>query len=143
MKLTDTQLVLLSAASQRDDRAIEIPDKLRGGAAQKVVIKLLAEGLVEEVRSRGGLPVWRRDESDGPRSLRITKRGLAAIRVEDETGRAQTDEPKQGAASRRLTSRRRRAGRPQPTGSKREAGRGRRRPISRDRTPNKPTSSSC
>jgi hypothetical protein len=67
--------VLLSAASQRDDRALERTSKLTGGAAGKVVAKLLAEGLIEEIRSRGSLPVWRRDE-EGPRSLRITKKGL-------------------------------------------------------------------
>jgi Protein of unknown function (DUF3489) len=83
VKLTDTQLVLLSAASQRDDRALERPSNLTGGAAGKVVAKLLTEGLVEEIQSRGSLPVWRREE-DGPRSLRISKKGLQAIRVEDE-----------------------------------------------------------
>jgi hypothetical protein len=36
MKLTDTQLVLLSAASQRQDGAVEIGTKLKGGAADKV-----------------------------------------------------------------------------------------------------------
>jgi hypothetical protein len=30
MKLTDTQLVLLSAASQRDDRAVELSGKPEG-----------------------------------------------------------------------------------------------------------------
>jgi hypothetical protein len=83
VKVTDTQLVLLSAASQRDDRALERPANLTGGAAGKVVAKLLTEGLIEEVPSRGSLPIWRRDE-DGPRSLRITKKGLQAIQVEDE-----------------------------------------------------------
>jgi Protein of unknown function (DUF3489) len=83
VKLTDTQLVLLSAASQRDDRALERPANLTGGAAGKVVARLLAAGLVEEFQSRGSLPVWRRDD-DGARSLRITKKGLAAVRVEDE-----------------------------------------------------------
>src|ERR1700674_4151451 len=62
VKLTDTQLVLLSAASQRDDRALERPSNLPGGAAGKVVAKLLAEGLVEEIQSCGSLPdrksVW-------------------------------------------------------------------------------------
>ena len=82
MKLTDTQLVLLSAASQRDDRALERPTNLTGGAAGKVVAKLLAEDLAEEIPSRGSLPVWQRDDQ-GARSLRITKKGLAAIRVED------------------------------------------------------------
>ena len=82
MKLTDTQLVLLSAASQRDDRAIERPPNLVGGAAGKVVARLLVEGLIEEIQTRGSLPVWRRDET-GPRSLRINRKGLQAIRVED------------------------------------------------------------
>ena len=83
VKLTDTQLVLLSAASQRDDRALERPSNLKDGVADKVVAKLLKERLIAEVPSRGSLPVWRRDE-DRPRSLRITKKGLAAIQVEDE-----------------------------------------------------------
>jgi hypothetical protein len=81
MKLTDTQLVLLSAASQRDDCAIEIAPKLKGGAAHNVVGKLLSEGLVEEIHAGGSLPVWRRDDAHGPLALRITKRGLAAIGV--------------------------------------------------------------
>lgn len=59
MKLTDTQRVLLSAASQHEDRAVELPANLKGGAAQKVMAKLLAEGIVEEMRARGSLPVWR------------------------------------------------------------------------------------
>jgi Protein of unknown function (DUF3489) len=83
VKLTDTQLVRLSVASQREDRALERPSNLTGAAAGKVVAKLLAEGLVEEIPSRGSLPIWHRDD-DGPRSLRITKKGLQAIQVEDE-----------------------------------------------------------
>ena len=83
MKLTDTQLRLLAAASQRDDRALERPSNLTGGAVGKVVAKLLTEGLVEEIQSRGSLPVWRRD-GDGALTLRVTKVGLRAIQVEDE-----------------------------------------------------------
>jgi hypothetical protein len=41
MKLTDTQLVLLSAASQREDGAVVLAPNLKGGAASKVVGKLL------------------------------------------------------------------------------------------------------
>ena len=102
MKLTDTQLVLLSAASQRDDRALERPSNLPGGAAGKVVAKLLAEGLIEEIQSRGSLPIWRRDE-DGPRSLRISKKGLQAIQFEDEvTGSAEpAKKPPAPSANRR------------------------------------------
>jgi Protein of unknown function (DUF3489) len=81
VKLTDTQLRLLTAASQRDDRALERPSNLTGGAAGKAVAKLLAEGLVEEIRSRRSWPAWRRD-GDIAHTLRITKRGLQAIRDE-------------------------------------------------------------
>jgi hypothetical protein len=75
VKLTDTQLLLLSTASQRDDHALEPLSNLAGAAAQKVVAKLLAEGLVEESSAHGRLPVWRRDD-DSPRTLKITEKGL-------------------------------------------------------------------
>jgi hypothetical protein len=93
MKLTDTQLVLLSAASQREDGGIELPPNLKGGAAHKMVGKLLAEGLIEEVCAASSLPVWRRDEDRGPLALRITKRGLAAIGVSEGSALAESEEP--------------------------------------------------
>ncbi len=37
MKLTDTQLVLLSSASQRQDGAVDIGSKFKGGAVDKVI----------------------------------------------------------------------------------------------------------
>jgi hypothetical protein len=91
MKLTDTQLVILSAASQREDRAVELPANLKGGAAHKVVGKLLSDGLLEEIRARGTLPMWRRNNEEQPMALRITKRGLKAIRVEDEPAEVAAD----------------------------------------------------
>ena len=97
-KLTDTQLIILSAASQRDDHGVELPANLKGGAAQKVVAKLLTGGLVEEVRAGGTLAVWRRDDAEGSFALRITKRGLKAIQVDDAAEGTQTasdkDEPR-------------------------------------------------
>jgi hypothetical protein len=83
-RLTDTQLIILSAASQRDDGAVELPTNVKGEAARKVVDKLIRAGLLEEARAGGSLPVWRRDEDSGPMALRITKSGLEAIDVEDE-----------------------------------------------------------
>jgi len=100
MKLTDTQLVLLSAASQREDRGIELGSTLKGGAAYKVLGKLLTEDLVEEVPARGALPVWRRDEENRPLALRITKHGLDAIQVDESGSRPEAGEasgPEQGA----------------------------------------------
>jgi Protein of unknown function (DUF3489) len=83
-RLTDTQLLILSAASQRDDRGAELPANVKGEAARKVVDKLIRAGLLEEVRAGRSLPVWRRDDDSGPMALRITKSGLEAIDVEDE-----------------------------------------------------------
>jgi hypothetical protein len=98
-KLTDTQLVTLSAASQREDRGIVLPPKLKGGAAQKLVAKLIELGFVEEIRARGDLPVWRRDDENRPMALRITKRGLKAIAADDvDDASATPDQP--GAADR-------------------------------------------
>ena len=61
-RLTDTQLVILSAASQRDDRGVELPASIKGDAARKVVAKLMRADLLEEVRAGGALPIWRRDD---------------------------------------------------------------------------------
>jgi hypothetical protein len=64
--LTDAQLVLLSAAAQREDGAIKLAPNLKGGAADKVVGTLLTQGLIEEIPARGALPIWHRDEGKGP-----------------------------------------------------------------------------
>ena len=45
--LTDTQLVLLSAASQREDGGIELARNLKGGAAHRVVGRLLGAAKVQ------------------------------------------------------------------------------------------------
>jgi len=82
-RLTDMQLVILSAASQQDDRGVELPANLKGAAARKVADKLIRSGLLEEVRAAGSLPVWRRDDDSGPMALRITKTGLEAIGIDD------------------------------------------------------------
>src|SRR5439155_14681698 len=81
-KLSDTQLVLLSAAAQHPEGAIEPASDLQGGAAKKAVGKLLRGGFIEEIPARGALPVWRRDDDTGALALRITPHGLAAIGVE-------------------------------------------------------------
>ncbi len=83
MKLSDTQLMILSSASQRTDHAAVLPANLKGSAANKVVSKLLNEKLLQELRAKDDMPVWRRGDDNRPYSLRITKAGLKAIEVED------------------------------------------------------------
>ncbi len=113
MKLTDSQLVLLSAASQREDGAVVLAPNLKGSAAGKVVGKLLREGLIEEIAAEGSLPVWRRADDAGPLALRISKRGLAAIGFDGGTleeaeaaptaghGAARSPEPRRPVARRK------------------------------------------
>src|SRR5216684_6470356 len=79
MKLSDTQLMILSSASQRTDHAGVLPANLKGGAAKKVVDRLLNEKLLQELRAKDDMPVWRRGDDNRRYSLRITKAGLRAI----------------------------------------------------------------
>jgi hypothetical protein len=51
-----------------------------------VVGKLLTQGMIEEIPARGALPIWRRDEENGAVALRITRRGIAAIRAPRVSG---------------------------------------------------------
>jgi hypothetical protein len=80
VKLTDSHLVLLSRATQRDDGALDVPATLKD--RQKIVSHLVAGKLVEEVPARGAMPVWRCDEQAGSLALIITDAGLKAIRAE-------------------------------------------------------------
>ena len=90
-KLTDTQLMMLSKASQREDRAVECPSNLKGGAL-KAVTKLLDRGLVNEVTAKRGMPSWRQDDDGGSFALVITRAGLKAIGA--DPGQAESDEPR-------------------------------------------------
>jgi hypothetical protein len=78
-KLSDTQLVILSAASQRDNRLVlPLPRSLKGGAATKVVQSLITKGLIEEVDAKLDDPRWREVNGRGV-TLVITDAGLAAL----------------------------------------------------------------
>src|SRR5258705_10356251 len=73
MKLSDTQLLILSSASQRNDHAAVLPANLKGGAARKVVDRLLKEKLLQEFRAKDDMPVWRRGEDNRPYPFRIPR----------------------------------------------------------------------
>jgi len=87
IKLTDTQLVMLSAAAQRDDRCLVPSKNLKGGAAQKVTAKLVAAGFAKEIKAKTGAPVWRRDEQTGQGyALKLTAAGAKAIAIDEGEG---------------------------------------------------------
>jgi hypothetical protein len=77
-KLSDTQAVILSTASQRDDGAVlPLPEtlKIKGGAVDKVLGSLKTKGLIDHQGTPRG---------DDPPPLRITRAGRQAIGVEAE-----------------------------------------------------------
>ncbi len=86
IKLTDTQLIMLSAAAQRDDRCLVARQNLKGGAAQKVAAKLIAAGLVKEIKAIAGMPVWRRNEPAAQSyALKLTAAGAKAIVIDESS----------------------------------------------------------
>jgi hypothetical protein len=88
-KLTDTQLAILGAASQREDRCLIAPRTLKGGSAQKVAVKLLTAGLVREIKAKTGMEAWGHDEEMGQAySLKLTLAGLKAIAVDGRGSRS-------------------------------------------------------
>ena len=83
VKLTDAQLVMLSAASQRESLCSTAPAKMKGAVLSKVSEKLVKLGLVREVRAKAGMPFWRREETGQSYTLKLTAAGLKAIAVDD------------------------------------------------------------
>jgi len=86
IKLTDTQLLMLSAAARRNDRCLVAAPNVKAGAAQKIAGKLIASGLVKEIKAKPGAPVWRRDDEAGQSyALKLTAAGAKAIAVDEAT----------------------------------------------------------
>jgi hypothetical protein len=104
IKLSDTQLIVLSAAAKRSTLlALPLPPRLKGGAAHKVIKPLIAKGLLEEVDAnpRRGDLIWRETSDGHGMNLVITAAGLEAIGVEHDATRGN---PKPTKASRLRTA---------------------------------------
>src|SRR5271166_357226 len=92
-KLTDTQLMMLSAAAQRNDRCLVAAPNLKVAASQKIAGKLISAGLVKEIRAKAGAPVWRRDDEAGlSYALKLTAAGAKAIAIDESAGPAHVDD---------------------------------------------------
>jgi hypothetical protein len=87
MKLTDTQLIILTRASQHPELiALPLPANLRGGAATKTVASMIAKGLLIEVEANTsvGDPMWRETGDGHGVTLMATAAGMAAIGIATE-----------------------------------------------------------
>ena len=83
-RLSDSQLVILSAACQRPDRCVfPVKSKLKGNAVGNVLKSLLKKDLIEEVRTKSrDDTVWRHDEEQGRMTLVATKAAFAALGID-------------------------------------------------------------
>jgi Protein of unknown function (DUF3489) len=97
--LTDTQLIVLSRAAQREDGVATLPEGMTEQAAQKLAAMLVGRELVREIRAKPGMPVWRRSEEGRSHVLIISKLGRIAIKVENDRKSEDTELGVQASAS--------------------------------------------
>ncbi len=84
-KLTDTQLVILSAAARRQDRAVlPLPKslKIKGCAVTKTLEGLRKKSLLDEEPAARSATVWREGEDGRRMMLVVADAGLQAIGVD-------------------------------------------------------------
>jgi hypothetical protein len=106
LQLSDSQLVVLTAACQRPDRCVfPVTARLKGNAAGNVLKSLLNKGLIKEVRAKRDDTVYRHDEERGRMTLVATSAAFAALGIdaqetpaEDETESAPNDTEDAGEA---------------------------------------------
>jgi hypothetical protein len=126
-KLSDTQLVILSNACQRDDRLVLPLPKNMGGekpnlAAGNSIKSMLKHGLVEEVDAKLGDPMWRETGEGHGVTLVATEAALAALGIDT---RAETSEAVEAAK----TSKKSRAAAKKSQKKQTKAGRGGKSPA--------------
>jgi hypothetical protein len=93
-QLSDSQLVVLTAACQRPDRCVfPVTTRLKRNAAGNVLKSLLNKGLIKEVRGKRDDTVWRHDEERGRMTLVATKAAFAALGIDahDESEDGETN----------------------------------------------------
>jgi hypothetical protein len=106
-KLSDAQLVVLSAACQRSDRSVyPLTAKLPGGAVAKVLGSLLKKGLIREVQAKREETVWLEDKKRGRLTLRAAPAAFEALGIDQGEAPAESDGDAEPAAEGRTKSRR-------------------------------------
>ncbi len=84
-KLSDTQLMILSAASQRRDFSVyPMPKSVKRGDGPKRLKKLLSLQMIEETEAVGDAPVWRVHEDGYNVTLVLADEGFRTLGVQRE-----------------------------------------------------------
>jgi hypothetical protein len=102
LQLSDSQLIVLTTACQREDRCVfPVTTKLKGNAAGNVLKSLLKKDLIKEVRAKRDDTVWRHDEERGRMTLVATTAAFAALGIDprDEAEDGESDAAEEAPAS--------------------------------------------
>ena len=84
-QLSDSQLVVLTAACQRPDRCVfPITARLKGNAVGNVLKSLHNKGLIKEIHAKRDDTVWRHDEERGRVTLVATPAAFAALGIDPQ-----------------------------------------------------------
>ena len=97
--LNDTQLLVLSAASQHADGLLVPPERLRGAALHRFGDKLIELQLATECAVGPHGPIWQQSDERGRIGLMISAAGLAAIGLEADESTAEPEPPPAAANS--------------------------------------------
>lgn len=100
-KLNDTQLMILSAASQRRDFSVyPLPKSVKRGDGPKHLKKLLSLQMIEETEAVGDAPVWRIHEDGYNVTLILADEGFCALGIEREADKkAKEKQPSKKSAA--------------------------------------------
>lgn len=99
LALTDTQLVLLSQASQRADGKVVPPAHLKGSIFRRVMASLVGKGLVQATAAPEASAAGQQDDDPAVTCPVISPAGLAALGIADEVDGPTNPGTMQGAVT--------------------------------------------
>ena len=93
IKLSDAQLVILSAACARENGSLlPTSGNLNSNAVSMVLHSLINKGLAEEVPANSNMPIWREAEDGSSVSLRATAAAYQALGLADMAAEEMEDQ---------------------------------------------------
>src|SRR5215203_3540566 len=111
-KLNDTQLVILSSASQREDGFAVLPEGVRAASVKAAVIRLTKLGFLKQVRIKRDQPHWSSDEVGRRIGLKIPPQARPRLASATTARARRSPRRSRSGGSRRPPSRERLSARP-------------------------------
>jgi hypothetical protein len=101
LKLSDKQLIILSAASRHAHQLV-LPTDLKDAPAKAAATQLLKNKLLEEIPTTDAKVIWRQGKDNQRLAMRITNLGLKTIQIEKKPVTAPSKVAPPSAAPRKI-----------------------------------------